>query len=228
MDPLSTAANDPDPGFTWIEFLTDDDEPTEPVEFGVQAWDVHNTTETLTVDVFVDTGVLGEFADEELQADFLIEKLPGPGGEVCVFDLSAPDPFDDCVALYFADYSNYNANVVGLVVDAQAIGLTDVEPELAYRVEACTGTFSGDVPGLICDSAGEIDTDTDTWNLTLNTTDPALVIDPLVCGGFWDDDCDGTISVDAGSAVADDDPSILALFPNNAPARTPTVVETTT
>ena len=58
-------------------------------------------------------------------------------------------------------------------------------------MEACTGTFSGDVPGFICDSAGEIDDTTDTWNLTLNATDPALVIDPLVCKGFWDGgDCD--------------------------------------
>jgi hypothetical protein len=59
------------------------------------------------------------------------------------------------------------------VVDAAAIGLTDNAPELAYHVEACTGTFSGDVPGLICDSAGEIDDVTGTWNLTLNAIDPA-------------------------------------------------------
>jgi subtilisin family serine protease len=216
---------------TWQEFLTDDDEPTEPVEFGVQTWGIHNTTETLEVDVFVDAGADGVFADSELQADYLVAKLPGPGGEVCVFDLSLADPFDDCTALYFADYSNFNANVVGLVVDAAAIGLTDVAPELAYHVEACTGTFSGDVPGLICDSAGEIDGDTDTWDLTLNTIDPALTIDPLVCGGFWSlEACDSgdPITVDVGSAGAGDDPSILALFPNDAPHRTPTVVSTST
>jgi subtilisin family serine protease len=231
MDPLSVILNDPDPGLTWTEFLTDDDTPTEPVEFGVQTWGTHNTTETLEVDVFVDAGADGVFADPELQADYLVAKLAEPGGLVCVFDLSLADPFDDCTALYFADYSNYNANVVGLVVDAAAIGLDDAEPDLAYHVEACTGTFSGDVPGLICDSAGEIDSDTDTWDLTLNATDPALAITPLVCGGFWStDSCDGAnpISVDVGSAGAGDDPSILALFPNDAPHRTPTVVETST
>jgi subtilisin family serine protease len=230
-DPLSDALNAPDPGFTWIQFLTNADEPTEPVEFGVQTWGVHNTTETLEVDVFVDAGADGVFADEELQADYLIAKLPGPGGEVCVFDLSLADPFEDCTALYFADYSNYNSNLVGLVVDASAIGLTDVAPELAYHVEACTGTFSGDVPGFICDSIGEIDDDTGTWDLTLNATDPALAIDPLVCLGFWDGGaCDTSepITVTQGSAGTDDDPSILALFPNDAPHRTPTVVTTDT
>jgi minor extracellular serine protease Vpr len=216
---------------TWQEFLTNADEPTEPVEFGVQTWGVHNTTETLEVDVLVDAGADGVFADEDLQADYLIAKLSGPGGQVCVFDLSLADPFAECAALYFADYSNYNSNLVGLVVDASAIGLTDGAPELAYHVEACTGTFSGDVPGLICDSIGEIDDDTDTWDLTLNATDPALVIDPLVCRGFWDGgacDSGNAITVTTGSAGADDDPSILALFPNDAPERTPTVVTTDT
>jgi hypothetical protein len=217
-------------GIDWLTFLTNADEPTEPVEFGVQAWGVHNTTETLEVDVFVDAGADGVFADEDLQADYLVAKLPGPGGQVCVFDLSLPAPFDECAALYFADYSNFNSNLVGLVVDASAIGLDDNAPELAYRVEACTGTFSGDVPGQICDSVGEIDEGTGTWNLTLNAIDPALVIDPLVCKGFWDGgDCDATtpITVSAGSAGAGDNPSILALFPNDRPHRTATVVETT-
>ena len=142
-----------------------------------------------------------------------------------------PDPFDACTALYFPDYNNYNSNLVGLVVDASAIGLTTADSEFAYHVEACTGTFSGDVPGFICDSAGEIDDTSDTWNLTLNATDPALEIDPLVCKGFWDGgDCDSAdpIEVSVGSAAAGDDPSILALFPNDAPHRTATVVETTT
>jgi minor extracellular serine protease Vpr len=218
-------------GITWQSFLTNADEPTEPVEFGVQTWGVHNTTETLEVDVFVDAGADGVFADDDLQADYLVAKLPGAGGEVCVFDLSLPAPFDECAALYFADYSNFNSNLVGLVVDASAIGLDDSAPELAYRVEACTGTFSGDVPGQICDSAGEIDEDTGTWNLTINVIDPALEIDPLVCRGFWDGGaCDSAnpITVTTGSAAPGDNPSILVLFPNDAPHRTPTVVETTT
>ena len=218
-------------GITWLEFLTSADEPTEPVEIGVQTWGVHNVTESLEVDVLIDAGADGVFADTDLQADYMIVKQAAPGGEVCVFDLSLPDPFDECAALYFPDYSNYNSNLVGLVVDASAIGLTTGAPEFSYHVEACTGTFSGDVPGFICDSAGEIDDDTDTWNLTLNAADPALVIDPLVCKGFWDGGaCDGVdpIEVSSGSAAPGDDPSILALFPNDAPHRTATVVETTT
>jgi hypothetical protein len=100
----------------------------------------------------------------------------------------------------------------------------------AYRVEACTGTFSGDVPGFICDHAGDIDSDTGTYDLVFDAGAPALSIDPLTCGGFWGgQDCAGTpISVDVGSAGTGDDPSILVLFPNDRPHRTPTVVETTT
>jgi hypothetical protein len=181
--------------------------------------------------VFVDAGADGDFADPDLMADYLLVKLPQPGGEVCVFDLSLDDPFDECAATYFPDYNNYNGNLVGVVVDAGAIGLSDGNSQVAYRVEACTGTFSGDVPGQICDSAGELDDTTGTWDLTIDVTNPALVIDPLVCQGFWDGgDCRGPdpIEVSTGSAGPDDDPSILGLFPNNRPSHTPIIVETDT
>jgi subtilisin family serine protease len=221
---------DPLVGNTWLEFLTNGDEPTEPVEFGVQTAAVHNTTETLEVDVKVDVAPLGVFADDDLKADFLVVKLPEPGGPVCVFDLSAPDPFD-CAASYFPDYNNYNGNAVGLVVDASAIGLSDVNHSLSYQVTACTGRFSGDVPGTFCDTAGGFDDEANTYTSFLDVTDPALDITPLVCKGFWSGgDCDSgdPITVDVGSAAPGDDPTILALFPDNAPSRTPTLVETDT
>jgi minor extracellular serine protease Vpr len=218
-------------GLAWQDFLTDVDSPNDPVEFGVQTAAVHNTTETLEVDVLVDAGADGVFAgtDEGIDADFLIVKQPAPLGEVCVFDLSLPDALDSCAATYFPDYTNYNGNLVGLVVDAGAIGLTNAEPELSYQVEACTGSFSGDVPGTFCDTAGSFDDDAGTYTSLLNAADPALAIDPLVCQGFWDGGaCDSgdPINVDRGSAGPDEDPSILALFPNNVPAREPTVVTT--
>jgi len=65
----------------------------------------------------------------------------------------------------------------------------------------------------------------------IDVIDPALSIDPLVCNGFFGGGaCDsGTpIAVSVGSALSGDDPSILAVFPNNPPAKTPTVVETQT
>jgi len=102
----------------------------------------------------------------------------------------------------------------------------------AVRISpSCTGRFSGDVPGQFCDTAGDLDSGTGTYGPTLNAVDPALQIDPLVCQGFFGGgDCDtGTpISVSVGSAGTGDDPSILAVFPNNSPSRTPTIVETQT
>ncbi len=207
-------------GLTWQEFLTDADTPEEPIEFGVQTAFVHNVTETKEVTVFVDAGNDGTFADPALEADYMVVKLAAPGGEVCVFDLSLPDPFADCTALYFADYSNYNSNLVGLVVDPDDIGVSDASPEIGYRVESCTGLFSGDVPAFTCDETGAG---------TLNATAPALSIQPLVCLGFWDGPaCDGAgpVTVENGSAAAGSDPSILALFPNNRPTATPAVITT--
>src|SRR6266545_4668359 len=147
----------------------------------------------------------------------------------CVFDLSVPDPFDNCAETYFADYSNYNANVAGLVVDAQAIGLSDAQHTLSYQVTGCTGRYSGDVPGFFCDTAGGFDEGTGTYTAVLDATDPALDIDPLVCQGFWSEracDSGDPITVSTGSAGPGDNPTILALFPDNAPSRTPTLVET--
>ena len=215
-------------GLSWVDFLTNADAPTEPVEFVVQGAANRNTTETEEVDVKIDVGADGVFADPDLQADFLIVK-PALGATVAVYDLSLPSPFDAPVAEYFADYSVYNTNLTGLAVDAQAIGLSDGTPNLSYQVTACTGRFSGDVPGQFCDTAGDFDPDTGTYTAQLNTTAPALAIDPLVCGGFWSGgacDLGDPIDVSVGSAGPTDSPSILAVFPNNAPARDPVIVET--
>ena len=97
-----------------------------------------------------------------------------------------PNALDECTATYFADYSNYNSNLVGLVVGAEDLGLNNANAKLAYQVTACTGTFTGDVPGQFCDTAGDVDPSTGIYTAQLNATDPALDIDPLVCRGFWD------------------------------------------
>jgi hypothetical protein len=207
-------------GIGWQDFLTFTGAPTEPVEFGVQFYGNHNTTETLEVDVLVDAGADGIFADPGLQADYMIVKLPERPGTVCVYDLSLDDPFAECTVTYFPDYSNYNANAVGIVVDASAIGLTDAAPEVSYKVEGCTGKFSGDVPAQICDEVGGIGDD-GTYSAKLNTTNPALSISHLVCGGFWDGgacDAGDPIEVSLGSAGAGETHPILAILPNNDPA----------
>lgn len=219
-------------GISWQDFLADPDAPGDPVEFGVQTAGVHNTTETLEVDVLVDKGADGVYAgdDEGIPADYLVVKQAAPGGEVSVFDLSQPDALDNPTATYFADYSNYNSNVLGLVANARDLGVTRANPTLAYQVTACTGRFSGDVPSQFCDSAGDVGSD-GIYTAQLNVTHPALDIDQPTCRGFFRGGaCRGSspITVSTGSAGPGDDPSILALFPNNAPSRTPTIVTTNT
>ena len=214
-------------GIGWQDFLTNDNVPTEPVEFVVQGAGNRNTTETLEVDVLVDAGADGVFADPALHADYMIVKPPGNGGSVCVYDLSLASPFDSCAEDYFADYAVYNTNLTGLVVDASAIGLTTAHPSVAYQVTSCTGRFSGDVPGTFCDAAGAMDGATGTWDLTFNATNPPLIVSPQVCRGFWGGGACNTahpINVSVGSAAPGETPSILAVFPNNPPARVPTVI----
>jgi hypothetical protein len=224
------SGSDPAADIGWLDFLTNDDTPAEPVEIGVQTAGVHNTTETYEVDALIDAGADGVFADPELRADYLIVKPPAPNGTTCVYDLSLPDPLDECTHTYFADYTAYNGNLTGLVVDASAIGLTDGDPQFSYQVTACTGRFAGDNPAQFCDTAGEFSSETGTYTSTLNATSPALDINPLVCQGFWDGpSCDSgsPITVENGSADPGTNPGILALFPDNPPSRTPTVIPVT-
>ena len=100
----------------------------------------------------------------------------------------------------------------------------------ALGVVACTGVFAGDVPAFSCDSAGDIDPATGTYSAVLDVTDPPLALDNLTCGGSFGGDANTceTITVGAGSAAPGDDPSILAVFPNNAPGSQHAIVTTTT
>jgi subtilisin family serine protease len=223
------AGTDPYAGLTWQGFLAQDNEPTEPVEFGVWTYGTHNTTESEEVDVLVDVGADGKFSDKKLGGDVLVMKLSGPGGTVCVFDL--PSSFTTCDATYFQDYSNYNSSVTGLVVDAAALGLSATDHVLSYQVSVCSGVFSGDVPAVSCDVAGDLDPATGTYGPTIDVTQPALAIAPLVCRGFWGGrPCDSSkpVTVAVGSAAPGDDPGILALLPNNAPPAQGAIIGTTT
>lgn len=215
-------------GLPWPVFLTQGEPPTEIIEFGVVGASVHNITETTMVEVLVDVGADGVFADDALKADFLIRKgFEGATGGVCVDDLATDA--DECETFtYFQDYSNYNASIWGIPVDATDLGLTDAVHLLSYSVRACSGVYAGDVPDdLACDTVGEIDPVTGTYGPTIDVTDPALSFSKLVVRGFWGGG-PGPVTVSAGSAVAGDDPGILALFPNNAPDDQWRVVSTQT
>jgi hypothetical protein len=150
----------------------------------------------------------------------------GAGGVVCVFQL--PSDFSACDAEYFADYSNYNADAWGIAIDADVLGLSDDVHTLSYSISACSGVYAGDVPDdFICDTAGDLDPDTGTYTAFLDATAPALSISPQTVGGFFGGPS-GPVNVSVGSAAPGDDPSILAVFPNNAPGDQWKVVSTTT
>jgi hypothetical protein len=152
-------------------------------------------------------------------------KVPG-NGLTCLYDLSLADPFAACAETYFPDYSNFNTNVTGVVVDARAIGLTNGSSDLSYKVVACTGTFSGDVPGQLCDEAGAFDEEAGTYNAYLDAARPALRVRPWVCGGFWGSNDCTAVTVTRNASAGDTDPSLLVLFPNNPPDKTATVITT--
>ncbi|MGZ5290823.1 MAG: S8 family peptidase [Actinomycetota bacterium] len=217
-------------GLPWPVFLwnASPEPPTEIIEFGVVGADVHNITETTQVEVFVDVGADGVFADDGLQADYVIRKgFDGHTGGVCVDDLSTDA--DECGSdAYFQDYSNFNASIWGLPVDAADLGLTNDVHVLSYSVRACSGVYAGDVPDdLVCDTVGEIEPSTGTYGPTIDVTDPALSFSKLVVRGFWRGG-PGPVTVSAGSAGAGDDPGILVLFPNNPPDDQWRVVPTNT
>lgn len=214
-------------GLDWTSFL-EDSPLTEPIEFGVRTNKIHNTSETLEVDVLIDVGADGVFADPAIGADFLAVKVPGDH-LTCLYDLSQEDPFSECAADWFPDYSVYNTNVLGVVVDAQALGLTQGNSELSYQVKACTGIYSGDLPSQVCDEVGDLNVDTGTYVPYIDVADPALDIDPLVCGGFWKGSACGEndpANVVLGSAGEDEAPAVLVLFPNNHPTKTAKVIHT--
>ncbi len=221
---------DPLVGLPWQIFLTNDNFPAEPVEVAVQTNGIHNTTDTNEIDVLIDVGGDGVFADPGLKADFLAVKTPEPGGVVVVYDLSLPDPFGNPVATYFNEYTLYDGNLTGIVFDADDIGLSDGNPVFSYGVRACTGRYSGDIPDQICDKAEQMSGG--TYRAHLNVIDPALQIDDLVCRGpFGGTSCNAAnpIVVSAGLAAPGEDPSILVVFPNNVPGPgTRTIITTET
>ena len=171
-------------GIDWLTFLSSDTDMVEPVEIGVQTWGVHNVTETLEVDVFIDAGADGVFADEELQADYLAVKLPQPRWRgLPVRPVAARPVRRMCGAVLPRLQQLQQQPRRGRGERRGHRAVDNANSAFSYRVEACTGTFSGDVPGFVCDHAGEIDDDTETWDLVFDASDPALHIDPLTCQG---------------------------------------------
>ena len=170
-------------GIGWLDFLTSSDTPSEPIEFAVVGARNHNITETTEVDVLIDIGADGNFSDDTIGGDAVLVKFPEGGtGVTCLFLL--PSDFSACDAEYFQDYSNYNASIWGLPVDAGALGLTNGQHVLSYAVMACSGVYDGDIPDdLTCDQVGDIDPVTGTYGPTIDVTAPSLTFSSIVVGG---------------------------------------------
>lgn len=221
---------DPLLGNTWLEFLTQEDTPNEPVEFVVQSSGIHSTSDTVETDVLIDVGADGSFADPQLKADALLVKEAGFGsaGTTCLYLL--PSSFEECDATYFADYSAYNSTLTAVAVDAGALGLSSAINELSYAVTQCSG-FAGTTEVISCETVGSIDASTGTYGASLNVTDPALRASPPTCGGFFGAAActeKAPVTVSVGSAQPGEDPSLLIAFPNNRPSRQTQIVDTTT
>ena len=211
---------DPAFGVSWIDFLTDSHAPDEPLEFGIRTDAIHNAAQTAEVTVFIDAGNDGNYADDELNADFLAVK-PQNDVRTCLYDLSVADPFAACAESYFADYSQYNSNLFGIVIDAGALGLTNGDSEIGYGVEVCTGGYSGDIPSLVCDTAGA---QGNGWSAELDVTDPGIEPFTWFCGGFFGGPaCSAGIDINGNNQSLD----LMVLFPNNRPEEDVAVVETT-
>ena len=97
----------------------------------------------------------------------------------------SPIALDDCAATYFADYSNYNSNLVGLVVDAEDIGLDQAEPEARLPGDRLHRAVLRRRPGPVLRHRGRVDAAPASTRRGSTSTNPALEIDPLVCRGFW-------------------------------------------
>ena len=218
---------DPLAGLGWLDFLTSSDTPSEPIEFVAVGASIHNITETTEVDVLVDIGADGNFADDTIGADAILVKFAEGGtGTVCLFNL--PSDFSACDAEYFQDYSNYNAGVWGIPVDAGALGLNNGNHVLSYSIVACSGVYAGDLgDDLTCDQVGEIDAGSGTYGPTIDATDPSLTFSTNIVKGFFGGPA-GPVTVDVGTAAPGEDPSILTVFPNNSPDDQFDVVTTST
>jgi hypothetical protein len=205
---------DPFGGLTWLEFLSDADVASEPVEFLVRTHEPRDTSETITATVYIDAGNDGVYENDVLEADFKLS-LTADGGS-CLVDLGSGR---ECISSLYADYPYYDTNLMGLVAEAGLLGLSDGDSEISYRAVVCTDRFSGDVPQPVCDSAGG-----DGVTATLDVIDPSLAVSPQVCGGPWSAPCaDGiTVTKTQPNPRAD----LFVAFPWGVPAENFQVVPT--
>lgn len=172
---------DPLRGLTWEQYLARSAALREPLEFLFRTHSPRSTNETIQAVVYIDVGNDGVYADEELEADFALRLMSDSS---CLVDLAVSAT--RCAATYGVDYPRYDTNLLGLVVDAGALGITSERSAISYRAVMCTDVFSGDVPQPLCDEAG--DPMAGSGAGVLEVLEPPVMVEPPLCGGPWDQD----------------------------------------
>lgn len=206
-------------GQTWLDALSKDESIEEPLEFAIATESPHETLRTLDVTVYIDRGADGVFTDPETQSDYILHKEAGYFN-VCAFEA---DSGVGCEALYRPSFHQYDTNLIGMIADAEAMGLTDADSHFAYRIAVCTDRFSGDVPQPECDHIGF--GDGDDYTAEFDPLDPPLKFSRNYCGNFWSSiSCSEPITVSAGGSYAGE--SILAAYPNNSRGAQYEIIET--
>ena len=152
----------------------------------MQTAGVHNTTETLEVDVKIDAGADGVFADPDLQADYLVVKTPDAGGNVCVYDLSMRRSVRDRAR---SSTSPTTRTTTATWSGSSWTPAASGSPRASRRSPTRSRRAPGGSPATCRHSSATrpagFDATTGTYDAALNAIDPALDISPLVCGGFW-------------------------------------------
>ncbi|MFP5299488.1 MAG: hypothetical protein ACLGHL_10925, partial [Actinomycetota bacterium] len=199
------AGVDPLEGTSWVGYVEGQDTVEEPLELVVATREREATTEARSVRFFIDAGADGVFADEELQADYLYEKVLEQSGW-CAVDLTAPEL--GCIYRHHGSSAPYLSAITSVVLDASEIDV--FEPSaFAVRAEVCGDHYSGDVPQPICD---------ESQSLVVDLAAPAAIIEPQHCGGLWSTfDCAQPISVTIPGPAAE----ILAILPEEPTASHP-------
>jgi hypothetical protein len=203
----------------WIDALDKNAPIEEPIEFVVATAVPHETFRTMSIYIYIDRGADGIYSDDVSQSDGFLHKELGRFDVCFVPDSQA----GGCETVSRPSFHQYDSNLIGVVVDARSLGLTNADSSFAYRATICTDRFTGDVLQPECDDIGS--GDGTEYEAQFDPLDPALVFSRLFCGNFWSStSCSEAVTVSRGDTYAGED--VLAIYPNNRTGAQSQIIET--